>query len=107
MVSSPAIDVFRAVADPTRRAMLDRLRMEEEQPVLELAADFDMTLPVISQHLKVLRGAGLVTERREGRQRFYRLQPKPLREIVDWLAHYEEFWNSRLKRLGKHLRDMP
>jgi DNA-binding transcriptional ArsR family regulator len=106
MTQAQALDVFRAVADPTRRAMLDRLRLNEE-PVLELASDFDMTLPAVSQHLKVLRSAGLVTERRDGRQRFYRLQPEPLREMFDWLSHYEEFWTGRLKRLGKHLRETP
>jgi len=100
------VDVFRAVADPTRRAMLDILRASE-QPVLALAVDFDMTLPAISQHLKVLRQAGLVSERREGRQRLYSLQPEPLRTVFDWLSHYEEFWNSRMKRLGNHLRETP
>jgi DNA-binding transcriptional ArsR family regulator len=100
------IDVFRALADPTRRALLDRLR-DEEQPVLALASDFAMSLPAVSQHLKVLRAAGLVAERREGRQRVYRLQAEALREVAEWLAHYERFWNSRLQRLGRHLREKP
>lgn len=103
---SASTDVFRALADPTRRAMLDLLR-ESDLPVLELAADFDMSLPAVSQHLKVLREAGLVTEERDGRQRVYSLQAAPLREAADWLSHYEEFWNARLKKLAKHLRDEP
>jgi len=84
----PAIssDVFRAVADETRRAMLDRLR-EEELPVLALAEDFDLSLPAISQHLRVLKEAGLVADRQEGRQRMYRLTPRPLTEIFEWVSH--------------------
>jgi DNA-binding transcriptional ArsR family regulator len=96
-------DVFRAVADPTRRELLDRLSAGEES-MMKLAEDFDMSLPAVSQHLKVLREAGLVEERREGRLRVYTLIPGPLRELSDWVSHYEQFWPARLRKLGEHLR---
>lgn len=95
-------DVFQAIAHPARRAILDRLRAGE-QPVLALAEPFDMSLPAISQQLRVLRRAGLVRERREGRQRLYRLNPAPLREVRDWMRHYETFWTRRLQALGDYL----
>jgi DNA-binding transcriptional ArsR family regulator len=100
------VDVFRAVADPTRRELLDRLA-EEEQPVMALAESFDMSLPAVSQHLKLLREAGLVTERREGRQRIYTLTAGPLREVADWVSHYDRFWRIKLKNLGEHLKRNP
>ncbi|HZS48717.1 MAG TPA: metalloregulator ArsR/SmtB family transcription factor [Blastocatellia bacterium] len=104
--NSTANEVFRAVADPTRRALLDQL-LKEDMPVMKLAESFDMTLPAVSQHLKMLRSAGLVTERRQGRQRIYQLNPAPLKEVVDWIAHYDQFWRTRLNRLGEHLARNP
>jgi DNA-binding transcriptional ArsR family regulator len=98
--------IFRAVADSTRRAMLDLLA-DGDLPVMELAGCFKMTLPAVSQHLRVLRQAGLVTERRFGRQRIYTLQAEPLREIADWIGYYERFWNRNLKRLRDHLDRNP
>jgi DNA-binding transcriptional ArsR family regulator len=95
-------DVFLAIAHPTRRAILDRLR-HREQPVLALAEPFDMTLPAVSQQLRILRRAGLVRERRVGRQRLYRLDPEPLEDVRDWMRHYEKFWGRRLKHLGDYL----
>jgi DNA-binding transcriptional ArsR family regulator len=95
--------VFRAIADPTRREILDRLAVQDE-PVMELAKMFDMSMPAVSQHLKVLQEARLVTGRREGRQVFYRLNPKPLREVSQWVNTYERFWKNRLNALGAHLR---
>jgi DNA-binding transcriptional ArsR family regulator len=95
-------DVFRAVADPTRRAVLDRLS-QADLPVTKLAESFDMSLPAVSQHLKMLRMAGLVKEHREGRQRVYRLVPGPLKEVADWVDHYQQFWTNRLKKLAEHL----
>ena len=95
-------DVFLAIAHPARRAILDRLR-RGEQPVLALAEPFEMTLPAVSQQLRILRHAGLVSERRVGRQRVYRLNPEPLREVRDWMRHYERFWTRRLRRLGDYL----
>ena len=96
-------DVFRAVADPTRREILDRLAGGEES-MMKLAELFDMSAPAVSQHLKVLREAGLVEERREGRMRVYTLVPGPLQEISGWIGHYEQFWQTRLQKLGEHLR---
>ena len=98
----PPSDVFRAIADPTRRALLDRLRAKELS-VAELAAPFRMTQPAISQHLRVLREADLVRPQRVGRQQVYRLNAKPLRQVRDWAAHYERFWEHKLGALGKYL----
>jgi DNA-binding transcriptional ArsR family regulator len=97
-------DVFQAIADPTRRRILDLLS-DGEQPVSELASQFDVTLSAISQHLGVLREAGLIVGRQEGRERLYRLNPTALQEVSDWVAHYERFWRGRLAALGEHLKD--
>ena len=99
-------DVFRAVSDPTRRRLLDLL-IEGERPVKSLAEPFGMTRPAISQHLRVLRRAGLVTERRVGRERCYRLRAIRLREIGEWLQKYERFWSEKLDKLGEHLEETP
>jgi DNA-binding transcriptional ArsR family regulator len=99
-----AEDVFRAIADPTRRALLDSLRTGGEQSVGDLAAPFRLTLPGLSRHLRVLRDGGLVTERRQGRHRFYRLNAAPLRSVAGWVAEYEAFWDTRLDALGGYLR---
>jgi DNA-binding transcriptional ArsR family regulator len=101
--SQPARDVFHAVADPTRRALLDLLAQGEE-PVNSLAARFAMSRPAISQHLAILVRTRLVRARRVGRERRYRLQPQPLEEIYDWVALYERFWTNKLNALGEHLR---
>lgn len=106
MARPETADVFRAIADPTRRALLDGL-LAGEQPVTKLASSFDMTMPAVSQHLKVLRDVGLVREHRLGRQRLYRINPEPLREVVDWIAHYERFWTTKLDALERHLRRNP
>ena len=95
-------EIFQALADPTRRALLDLLRAGE-RPVKSLVEHFPVSQPAISQHLRVLREARLVSERRVGRQRLYRLEGKALAEVADWLAHYEEFWKSRLAALARHL----
>src|SRR5213595_1079317 len=95
-------DVFLAIAHPVRRALLDRLR-RGEQPVLALAEPFDMTLPAVSQQLRVLRRADLIRERRDGRQRYYRLNPEPLKEVRDWMKFYERFWTRKLRDLGHYL----
>jgi DNA-binding transcriptional ArsR family regulator len=95
-----APDVFAAVASPIRRALLSKLRAGET-PATELAHDFHLTQPAISQQLKVLRHAGLVGERRVGRQRLYHVNPGPLREVADWVRMYEHFWNAPLDRPGE------
>jgi DNA-binding transcriptional ArsR family regulator len=94
--------VFRAIADPTRRGLLDLLR-EGQYPALKLAERFKLTQPAISQHLKVLRQAGLVREHREGRLRIYELEARPLMAVRDWMNHYEQFWETKLDALGRHL----
>lgn len=94
--------VFHAIADPTRRAVLDLLR-DGEQAVSALLASFRFTQSALSQHLAILRDAGLVLVRKEGRQRFYRLRAKPLREVSDWVAYYDQFWTHRLDKLGQYL----
>ena len=94
--------VFAARAAPTRRAMLQTLKLGET-PVMELAESFQMTLSAVSQHLSVLKSAGLVSSRKIGRQRLYRLNAEPLRAASDWLQTYEPFWAGRLERLGTYL----
>src|SRR5579872_473999 len=96
MPSAPETDVFRTLADPTRRAVFERL-CRHEMSVSELKAGFDVSQPAISQHLAALRGAGLVSERREGRFAYYRVEPRGLRPLVDWIAHYQAFWLDRLE----------
>ncbi|AFY87108.1 ArsR family transcriptional regulator [Chroococcidiopsis cubana CCALA 043] len=105
-MSRPAAggDIFQAIADPTRRALLDRLR-DGEQPVKQLAEPFAMSLPAISQHLQVLCEVGLVTQRREGRQRLYQLNPAPLKQVSEWVSHYEQFWQEKLAALGAYLEN--
>ncbi len=87
----PNVDVFRAISSDTRRALLDKLS-SREQTVQRLAASFNMTLAAVSQQLGMLRRAGLVTARRAGRWRVYRLNAEPLREVTTWLQAYERFW---------------
>ena len=95
-------DVYRAIADPTRRAILDRLR-SGPVPVNSLASDFSQTRPAISKHLRVLRKAHLVRERRCGRERRYSLEPEPLRDVAQWIEEYRVFWQSSLNSLKRHL----
>ena len=97
-------EVFRALADPTRRALLGLLG-EQAQRVSDLTSHFAMSQPAVSQHLRVLRRAGLVAETRAGRNRIYRLNPEPLRLAASWLEQHTDFWASRLDDLGRHLRE--
>jgi DNA-binding transcriptional ArsR family regulator len=98
-------DVFAAVASPVRREVLRLLRDEGPQPVQSLADHFDMRRPSFSEHLRVLRDAGLVAERRDGRQRLYSLRAEPLQELSAWLAPYERFWRTKLADLRTLLDD--
>jgi DNA-binding transcriptional ArsR family regulator len=91
-------DVFAALANPTRRQLL-RLLLDGPRPVQQLADNFDMRRPSVSEHLKVLRDAGLVAERRHGRQHLYELRAEPLREVSEWLSPYERFWREKLAAL--------
>ncbi|MFF3910938.1 ArsR/SmtB family transcription factor [Streptomyces sp. NPDC001848] len=99
--------VFAALANATRREVLRLLREKGPQPVQALAEHFAMRRPSLSEHLKVLREAGLVAEQRSGRQRIYRLRAAPLAEVQDWLHPYERFWREALKDLGELLDRMP
>jgi DNA-binding transcriptional ArsR family regulator len=106
MPAAPAAEsVFGAIACATRRELLDAL-IRRERSVTELVEILGVSQPAVSQHLKVLREAKLVTERREGRFRFYRLHARPLREVMRWVKHYERFWDERLARLGRVLDEM-
>lgn len=96
---------FSALADPTRRAILARLA-EGETTVTELAAPFEMTLPAVTKHLKVLERAGLVIRGREAQWRPCRLEAKPLQEAVGWIEQYRQFWEERLDRLEDYLREL-
>jgi DNA-binding transcriptional ArsR family regulator len=95
-------EVFAAISHPARRRMLDLLA-EGDCPVNAIAGNFEMSRPAVSQHLRVLRNAGLVTEQRHGRERRYRLAPRRLGPVRDWLSHYERFWDDRFDRLRRHL----
>ena len=97
-------DVFRAVSDPTRRLILDRLKRGDRR-TKELTEGFAMSQPAVSQHLRVLREAGLVRFDRRGREHWYALQPERLREVYDWVEHYRSFWEERLDDLGEILDD--
>jgi DNA-binding transcriptional ArsR family regulator len=89
---------FQALADPTRRAVLDLLR-RGSQPAGEIASAFTVSRPAISKHLRLLRHAHLVRERRQGRNRVYELNPEPLRAVDSWIEHYRSFWSARLSNL--------
>lgn len=97
-------EVFRALADPTRRALLSILG-EEPQPVSALTRRFEISQPAVSQHLRVLREARLVTEHKAGRNRIYALNPEPLRLAAEWLERHTDFWATRFDNLGRHLRE--
>ena len=95
-------DVFGAISHPARRRMIDLLA-EEDRSVNAIAGHFQMSRPAVSQHLRVLLDAALVTEQRHGRERRYRFVPEQLSQVRDWLATYERFWDDRLSRLQKQL----
>ncbi len=94
---------FAALADPTRRAILARLS-SGECSVTELAEPFEMSMPAVSKHLRVLERAGLIAQRRDAQWRRCRLEAGPLKEIADWTEHYRHMWEERLDRLDAYLR---
>jgi len=96
---------FSALADPTRRAILARLTLGETS-VSELAEPFDMSLPAISKHLKVLERAGLITRGRAAQRRPCRLEPSALKGVDEWLESYRRLWNEQLDRLDVYLREL-
>jgi DNA-binding transcriptional ArsR family regulator len=93
---------FAALADPTRRAILARLALGERS-VTELAEPFEMSLPAVSKHLRVLERAGLIVRRRDAQWRPCRMEPAPLKEVANWAEHYRQLWERRLDRLEAYL----
>ena len=104
LLSPNTDDVFKALADPTRREILSLLR-GGGRSVGELAANFNVSRPAISKHLKVLRGAALVTERPRGTSRICELNPAPLKTVDAWLDDYKNFWDRSLERLRAHVEN--
>ena len=100
-----ASGVLRALADPTRRAVFERLAARE-MTVSELKAGFSVSQPAISQHLAVLRGAGLIRERREGRHVNYSVEPEGLEPLLGWIERHRAFWPARVDRLKDLLKEM-
>jgi DNA-binding transcriptional ArsR family regulator len=96
---------FQALADPTRRAILARLA-QGEATVLELAEPFQLSLPGVSKHLKVLQRAGLISQGRRAQWRPCRLEPARLRDVSDWVEHYRVIWEERFGRLDEYLREL-
>jgi DNA-binding transcriptional ArsR family regulator len=96
---------FAALADPTRRAILGRLS-RGEMPVKRLAEPFEMSLPAISKHLKVLQRAGLIERGRRAQWRPCRLQAAPLQKVAKWVEHYRRFWEERLDRIDEYLQEI-
>ena len=97
--------IFQALADPSRRAIFESLT-RGEAAVKHLTARFDVSQPAISQHLATLKEAGLVKARREGRCVYYRVQPRGIKPLIDWIAHYRAFWPERVDRLEELLEKM-
>lgn len=105
MVADQLTATFAALADPTRRAILSRLS-KGERSVSDLAKPFDMTLPAVSKHLKVLEKAGLIERSREAQYRPCKLNATPLREAAEWVQEYRQFWEERLDRLDDYLAQL-
>ena len=97
--------VMKTLADPTRRAVFERIAEEGEVAATGLVKGSKVSQPAISQHLRALRDAGLVSERRDGRYIHYRVAPLALAPLIDWLGHYQSFWRERFENLEKLLKD--
>lgn len=105
--STSSIDsIMRALADPTRRLVFERIVKGDELSVSQLTQDSGVTQGAISQHLKMLREAGLVCERPEGRKVYYRAAPEGLTPLVDWMSHYDLFWRDRFSDLRNLLKEI-
>ena len=102
----PLDATFSALADPVRRTLLEQLA-EGPATVNELAAPFDISLPAISRHLKVLAAAGLVLQHREGRLRHCELVAAPMQDAAGWISNYRQYWESQLDALDRYLRSIP
>lgn len=102
--------IFQALADPSRRAIFQSLASgggkRGEAAVKDLTARFSISQPAISQHLAILKEAGLVSCRRDGRCAYYRVEPRGLKPLIDWIAHYRAFWTEHVDRLEKLLEKM-
>jgi DNA-binding transcriptional ArsR family regulator len=97
--------VFQALADPSRRAIFEALT-RGEAAVKDLTARFDISQPAVSQHLAALKEAGLVNSRRDGRYVYYRVEPRGMKPLIDWIAHYRIFWTEHVHRLERLLEKM-
>jgi DNA-binding transcriptional ArsR family regulator len=107
MTKPAAVDaIMRALADPTRRAVFERIVRSGESSVVELTRGSGVTQGAISQHLKSLKRAGLVAERPDGRKVFYRVRPEGFRPLVDWIGHYGVFWRERFANLRALLKEI-
>lgn len=106
MARTDVSTVMRALADPTRRALFERVVRASEITVVELTRGAGVSQPAVSQHLRALRQAGLLLERRQGRNAHYRADPRGLAPVVDWLGVYGQFWNERFGNLRKLLKEI-
>ena len=104
IASDNAQPVFRALADPTRRAIINMLA-EGDRPIAEIAAAFDMTRPAVAKHLAILREGGVIAVEAKGRERIHRLNPQALKTAADWLSYFDRFWDDRLAKLKKAVED--
>ncbi|HEY2156630.1 MAG TPA: metalloregulator ArsR/SmtB family transcription factor [Isosphaeraceae bacterium] len=105
MTTDQLSTTFAALSDPTRRAILARLASGEAS-VKELAEPFEMTLPAVTKHLKVLQNAGLITQGRRAQWRPCRLEARPLREAADWIENYRRFWEESFDRLDEYIKEI-
>ena len=105
MTTDPLSLTFAALSDPTRRAILERL-VEGECPVSELAKPFDMSLPAVSKHLRVLERAGLIVQRRDAQWRPCRIEAGPLKDVSQWAEQYRHIWEERFNRLDDYLKNL-
>jgi DNA-binding transcriptional ArsR family regulator len=105
MTADPLSNTFSALADPTRRAILARL-LSGECSVGELAQPFEMSMPAVSKHLRVLERAGLITQRRDAQWRRCRIKASPLKEVSDWTERYRQVWEERLDRLDNYAQQL-
>ena len=105
MQSAAENRIFQALADPSRRAIFESLT-RGEAAVKDLTSRFDISQPAISQHLSTLKEAGLVRARRDGRCVYYRVQPRGIKPLIDWITHYRAFWTEHIDRLDKLLATM-
>jgi DNA-binding transcriptional ArsR family regulator len=107
MIEATAVDtVLRTLADPTRRAVFERITQSDEISVAELTRGSGVTQSAISQHLRLLKQAGLITDRAQGRNVFYRSEPKGLAPLFDWISHYGVFWRERFANLRTLLKEI-